>query len=172
MKGNMSVCHTSRFWINVRCATTGPSPFSMKYETRVYYAHLPYEEKGYTHNKGASPIWCPCPKISRHVLSLGILSSYLKPRSTCPSVTLDTAVPPLPAVLDTGLGVGRHLDPGLSACHPLIPDPEHVAVHLKHVVHCPRPQSTLASTSSTSLLSSTSSSSLSTSPLSSHTMFP
>jgi hypothetical protein len=87
MKGDTSVCHTSCFRINARRTTMSMSPFSMKCETHVYYACLPYDEKGDTCNKGASCIGCSCPKISGHVLSLAILSSFLKPLITRPSVT-------------------------------------------------------------------------------------
>jgi hypothetical protein len=56
-------------------------PFSMKCEMRLYYARLPYEEKGDVRSRGASRIRSPCPKISGPALSLATLSNFLKPPS-------------------------------------------------------------------------------------------
>jgi hypothetical protein len=70
MKGDASVCCTSCFWINVRRTATSPSPFSMKCETHIIWARLTYEEKGDAHNRGASLIRSPCPKILGLALSL------------------------------------------------------------------------------------------------------
>jgi hypothetical protein len=81
MKGDVSVCCASRFQINVRCATLSSSPFSMKCETHLYYACLPYEEMRDMCNRGTSHIRSPCPKISGPVLSLAISSNFLKPPS-------------------------------------------------------------------------------------------
>jgi hypothetical protein len=53
MKGNTSVCRTSRFRIIVSRTTTSMSPFSMKCEMHLYYERLPYEEMGDAHNRGA-----------------------------------------------------------------------------------------------------------------------
>jgi hypothetical protein len=57
MEGDMSIWHASQFHINARCTTImGVSPFAMKCETCLYYACLPYAEKGDTHTRGTSHI--------------------------------------------------------------------------------------------------------------------
>jgi hypothetical protein len=81
MKGDASVCCVSHFGINVRCATTSTSPFSMKCETHLYYTCLPYEEKRDAHNRGVPHIMSLCPKILGPTLSLATLSNFLKPPS-------------------------------------------------------------------------------------------
>jgi hypothetical protein len=120
------------------------SPLSMKCETCLYYAHLPYQEKGYTCNTGVSRIRCTCPKIPGPTLSLATLSNFLKPSSTHASVTPDTAAPPPPTILDNDPGARRCLVPSLGACCRLdpslrahcclVPDPEHATINLKHAV--------------------------------------
>jgi hypothetical protein len=81
MKRDSSVCHESNFQINVRRAIMSSSPFSMKCKTHLYYARLPYEEKGDAHNRGTSHIKSQYPKISSPVLPLATLSNFLKPSS-------------------------------------------------------------------------------------------
>jgi hypothetical protein len=46
---------------------------------RLFYARLPYEEKGDACTRGASRIRSPCPKFLGPALSLAKLSNFLKP---------------------------------------------------------------------------------------------
>jgi hypothetical protein len=96
MKGDASVWSVSRFWINARRAPSTRVAFAMKWETRPWYAHLPYEKKGDTHTRGVSCIMSPCSKISGPVLSLATLNNFLLPPS---ALTLDTVLP-LPPTID------------------------------------------------------------------------
>jgi hypothetical protein len=123
------------FGSNTRHATMSSSPFSMKCETRLYYACLPSEEKGDMRNTDVYRIRCPCPKISVSTLSLATLSNFSKPLSalslSLSSVAPYTAALP-PSVLDPspiahhhlipGLGARYHLVPNLGACRCLISD--------------------------------------------------
>jgi hypothetical protein len=65
----------------VRRANVIVSPFAMTCEMSLYYARLPYEEKGDTRTRGASRIRSSWPRIFGPVLSLTTLSNFLKPPS-------------------------------------------------------------------------------------------
>jgi hypothetical protein len=83
------------------------SPFSIKCETHPYYACFLSKAKGDTCYRYASPIWCPCPKISgptRSLLNLSSATVYVPWTPSSPPVVLKNSTV---------------LDPGPSAqCHP------------------------------------------------------
>jgi hypothetical protein len=102
------------FGSNARRATTSSSPFSMKCETRPYYAHVPSEEKG----DGCLS------QISSLTHSLSTLSSFSKH----PSTAVSTPASPwtwssLPSflehspILDPSPRALRHPRPWLGARH-------------------------------------------------------
>jgi hypothetical protein len=93
------------------------SPFSLKCETRCYYARLTSQANGDTRNKGTSHIGCMCPKMLGLTLSLATLSNFSKPPSAHSSVASDTIAPLPPTVQDTGPRARRRLIPGLRVYH-------------------------------------------------------
>jgi hypothetical protein len=58
-----------------------PSAFSIKCETHLYYARLPFPSMGDTCNIGRSRNMSPCSKILGLALSLATLSNFSKPPS-------------------------------------------------------------------------------------------
>jgi hypothetical protein len=121
MKGDMSVWHASHFWINARCATMSVPPFVMKYETCLYYTHLPYEEKGCTRTRVCLTLGPHALKFhAPRSLSLATLNNFSK-SPLSPSLVLLSPEPPLHAILNPGPRACRHLVPSLGAHRRIIP---------------------------------------------------
>jgi hypothetical protein len=120
------------------------SPFTMKWEMRPWYTHLPYEKKGDARTRGASRIMSPWPKISGPTLSLTTHSNFSLPPS---ALTLDTILPSPHVVIDPGPRARHCLVPSLRACYHL-----NLGLRARHLHPLPHAIDTVAPPSSTSTL--------------------